>query len=255
MNEFILITLVTVSLLVVLTVLIYYVIKRVNLLMKNIFLDKISQLDFLSEDKENKINQLNEQISIKENEIKELEGKIEEYKAINFDDVLESDVVLPKYVDLDDGNLLENYKTVKEKFSFDVGDFLKKIINNDKNSEKDEKRYLLYKNVRNYFTYDVIYKLETYQSDEQYLIVFDLLSDEEKKALGKYLVKEKFDLKVFISKIDDLLVKTNPKIVVYVGDKNRNYDSIDPRIETIYDEKIMEGFKVLYKGVVLDYSV
>jgi len=254
MNEIILVIVVITALLIVLTTLIYYVIKRVNLLMKSIFLDKLSQLDFLSEEKENKISELNKEISLKEENINELESKIEEYKKFETKSK-ENDVILPKYADFEDGNLLSNYKIVKEKFDFNIEEILSKLVKENKSNINDEKKYLLYKNVKSYFTYDVIYKLETYQKDEQYLLITNLLNNEEKKFLSKYLVKEKFNLKKFISKIDELLIKSNPKIVVYVGDKNKNYNSIDSRIETIYDENIMEGFKIFYKGIVYDYSI
>ena len=66
MNEIIIIIAVIVLLLVILSFLLFFVTKRVNLLMKNTFVDKLNEFDFLIKDKENKISELNEEISNKE---------------------------------------------------------------------------------------------------------------------------------------------------------------------------------------------
>ena len=47
----------------------------------------------------------------------------------------------------------------------------------------------------------------------------------------------------------------NAKIVVTVGDKSKNYDKIDSRIVTVYDDNIIEGFRIYYKSIVYDFSI
>lgn len=254
MNEIILVTIVICCLLLIITTLILYVIKRVNLLTKSIFIDKLSQLDFLLEDKEKKLDELNKQISDNENKMIELEKKIGEYKNNDYNDTKKSDVVLPRYVDFEDDNLLSNYKAIKEKFNYNVDAILNAFIN-DKNYINDFNKYKVYERIRSYFSYDVIYKLETYQKNDQLLIISNLLNDEEKNLLNPFLIKENFNLKRFLAKLDDLLVKTDPKIVVTVGDKSKNYDKINSRIITVYDENIIEGFRIYYKGIVYDFSI
>ena len=254
MNEIVLVTIVVCCLLFIITSSIVYVIKRVNLLTKDIFIDKLSQLDFLLEDKEKKLDELNKKISDNKSDLLVLEQKIEEYKNNNYASVKNSDVVLPRYTDFEDNDLLSNYKIIKEKFNFNLEAALQTFIN-DKSLTDDSVKYKLCKRIRNYFSYDVVYKLETYQKNEQFLIVSGLLNDEEKNILDLDSIKERFNLKAFLSKLDDLLVKTNPEIVVVIGDKRKNYDKINSRIKTVYDEKIIEGFKIYYKGIVYDYSI
>ena len=40
-----------------------------------------------------------------------------------------------------------------------------------------------------------------------------------------------------------------------MGDKSKSYNDIDEYVETVYSDKITEGFKIEYKGVVFDYSI
>ena len=64
-----------------------------------------------------------------------------------------------------------------------------------------------------------------------------------------------FNIVNFVSKIDALISDTDPKIYIYVGDQRFNFNKLNPNIETIYDTKITEGFRIEYKGKIYDYSI
>ena len=80
MNEIILAIVVVVVLLVILASLFLFTVRRVNILVKKIFVDKLQEYDFLIDDKEKKIEELNGNIEIKKNEEKELEDLIKKLK-------------------------------------------------------------------------------------------------------------------------------------------------------------------------------
>ena len=81
MNEIVLAIIVVVVLLVILASLFLFTVKRVNILVKKIFVDKLQEYDFLIDDKEKKIEELNGNIEIKKNEEKELEDLINKLKT------------------------------------------------------------------------------------------------------------------------------------------------------------------------------
>ena len=83
MNEIVLAIIVVVVLLVILASLFLFTVKRVNILVKKIFVDKLQEYDFLIDDKEKKIEELNGNIEIKKNEEKELEDLINKLKTEN----------------------------------------------------------------------------------------------------------------------------------------------------------------------------
>lgn len=219
--------------------------------MKDNFIDKLTEFDFLIDNKEKKLEDLNNNILEKENTINELEKSAENNSYQNTTD--SEDVVLPKYADFEDGNLLSGYKVIKENFNFDV----KKIINDFiKNNIKDnDTNFELYKKIKSYFLYDVIYRIATYSPEEQSIIVSELLQEDERECIKDLLDTKRFNINKFIDKLDNLIMKTDPEIKILVGDKNSNYDYIDTNIKTIYDENITEGFKIIYQGIVYDYSI
>lgn len=254
MNEIILAIIVVLILLIVLACLFLFTVKRVNVLVKKIFVDKLQEYDFLIDDKEKKIEELNGNIEIKKNEEKELEDLINKLK-IEAEDFKkeEVDVVMPKGADYEDGNLLENYKKIKEGFSFDYEEKIKKFLESE--VTKDDGKFNVYLNIKNYFSHKTVYKISTYGSNEQRIIVNGLLTEDEKNLVKDLLDTSKFNIVKFINKIDDLIKNSDPKIYIYVSDKNMKFNDLDSNIETVFDEKLTEGFKVEYKGKVYDYSI
>lgn len=254
MNEIILAIIVVLILLIVLACLFLFTVKRVNVLVKKIFVDKLQEYDFLIDDKEKKIEELNGNIEIKKNEEKELEDLINKLK-IEAEDFKkeEVDVVMPKGADYEDGNLLENYKKIKEGFSFDYEEKIKKFLESE--VTKDDGKFNVYLNIKNYFSHKTVYKISTYGSNEQRIIVNGLLTEDEKKLVKDLLDTSKFNIVKFINKIEDLIKNNDPKIYIYVSDKNMKFNDLDSNIETVFDEKLTEGFKVEYKGKVYDYSI
>ena len=95
----------------------------------------------------------------------------------------------------------------------------------------------------------------TYQVEEQKLIINELLSEEEKNVLSKLINKKKFNIVKFLGELDDLILKSNPEIQIYIGNKNDNFNHLNENITTIYDDKITEGFRIVYRGIVYDYSI
>ena len=254
MSETLLVILVIVVLLLILSFLLYYIIKRVNLLSKNIFLNKMEEFDYLIENKEQKVTELNSTISEKEEYISNLEEKIFEFgDEPNKKEKNNNDVILPKYVDFESSDTLSSYKLIKDNFRFDAKVMIERFVNATQNDLNPN--YDTYIKVRSYFTYDVLYKLSTYQVNEQFMIITELLDSDEKTILNKYLTKKNFSIKKFINNLDELISKSNPEIKIFVGNKNENYNSISSNINTIYDENIVEGFKILYKGIIYDYSI
>lgn len=254
MNEIILAIIVVLILLIVLACLFLFTVKRVNVLVKKIFVDKLQEYDFLIDDKEKKIEELNGNIEIKKNEEKELEDLINKLK-IEAEDFKkeEVDVVMPKGADYEDGNLLENYKKIKEGFNFDYEEKIKKFLESE--VTKDDGKFNVYLNIKNYFSHKTVYKISTYGSNEQRIIVNGLLTEDEKKLVKDLLDTSKFNIVKFINKIEDLIKNNDPKIYIYVSDKNMKFNDLDSNIETVFDEKLTEGFKVEYKGKVYDYSI
>lgn len=231
-----------------------FTVKRVNVLMKKTFVDKLQEYDYLIDDKEKKIELLDRNLDKKTKSYAKLEREVEELEKSlkNVEEVKKEHVVLQTDADFEDGNILSSYKKIKDGFRFDIETKIKNFL--DK-IESDSSHYKLYCNVKNYFTHSSIYTIMTYQVEEQKLIINELLSPEEKEVLGSLINKKKFNIVKFLGELDALILKSNPEIKVFVGNKNESFNYLNENITTIYDDSITEGFKIVYKGIVYDYSI
>ena len=90
------------------------------------------------------------------------------------------------------------------------------------------------------------------------------LEEELKKMLSnkEYKVYETFKLVVsdhsidnFIDYLDQLVNLNNPKITILVGNKSENYDHLSENIETVFNDKIYRGIKIIYRNKVYDFSL
>jgi len=240
-------------LLLILTLLLLYIVKKVNLVSKDVFMNKLENFNSLIDDKDKKLEELNEIINKKEKIMSDLNESINvlEKKQSRKKEIT-TEVILPKGADYEDENILKNYKKIRENFNFNKKNIIISFINNGNNC--DINIYYTLKKIRSYFSYDVIYKIMSYDKTIQRKIVDELLLDNE-KVYVKDLLSKNFNINRFISKLDERLTKANPEILIYSGDKSENFDYLSKLVRTIYDESITEGFKIEYKGVIYDYSI
>ena len=254
MGEILLAIGVVLILLSLLVIIFTFTVKRVNVLMKKTFVDKLQEYDYLIDDKEKKIDMLDRSIDRKTKSFAKLEQEVEELEKSlqSVEEAKKEQVILQTEADFEDGNILSGYKKIKEGFNFNVEEKIKEFLDE---IGDDEHQYELYCNVRNYFSHSSVYTIMTYQVEEQKLIVKELLSDEEKEVLDKLINKKKFNIVKFLSEHDILIENSNPEIKIITGTKNVNYNHLNKYINTVFDSNITEGFKIVYRGRVYDYSI
>ena len=59
----------------------------------------------------------------------------------------------------------------------------------------------------------------------------------------------------FISYLDELVDLNSPRIKILVGNKSENYDHLSDYIETVFNDRIYRGIKIIYKNKVYDFSL
>lgn len=223
-------------------------VKRIDYNTKKYFVDKLQDYDYLIEEKQQILNKLNKEIEEnKKNLIKmpEEEVKIVKHQRNNY-----QNLSTPKYIDQE---LFKKYKHIKEKFSFNYNEIIKKFM--DTSLTDENTNYKIALNIKNKFTNEEVYKIINLREKEQKEYILNLLDLEEKKFLENFINLDKFKVKKLITNLDTFLYKNDPKVYIYTGDKNANYNEINSNIETVYDESINEGIRIHYKGIIHDYSL
>ena len=82
-----------------------------------------------------------------------------------------------------------------------------------------------------------------------------MLNEDEYKVFYDYLKHHKFKLNRFLLDFELNIEKTNPVIEVITGDKNKNYNHINPYVKTSYSDDIYKGIIIKYQDRIYDYSI
>ena len=232
----------------------FYILKRMVNKMdqesKSYFLNNLQDYDKLIDEKESKLETIKESLeSLKEQESKnQSEGKEDHSKM---DPSALQAVISP---DLQDGNILKTMREIQDKFQLQHDATIKQFVKNHPEDKNKTKEYKLCQNVLNLLTFDFAYELETTMEKERWNKVLVKLNDETKQ----YLKKQKCFEKPFNEAriwIEDRAKETDPNIYILTGEKDKNYNDIDSRIQMKYDESIYLGLMICYQNKLYDYSL
>lgn len=222
-------------------------VKKINSQTKLYFVDKLQEYDYLIQDKQEKLNQINNELKEKETQKKE-ENIIVNKNNYEFDYNIIDLLNKTKYQDDD---ILKLAKEIDTKFNLDYNSILNKFIScvTDNNNI-----YNFCLKLKQKFSSKVIYDIKLLDDYRDYL----------KKMLDKneYKIYEVFEttnndtsIENFITYINELIDLNNPNILVYVGKKDENYDHLSKYIHTKYTSSIYRGIKVIYKNKLYDFSL
>ena len=222
-------------------------VKKINKQTKLYFVDKSQEYDYLINEKVEQLKELDKQIKEKEL-IQDKDKKVNGNNNYEFD---YSIIDLFNNTKYQDKNIFELSKKMDEKFNIDkeklIKDFLSISVNDDS--------YLFCKKLKSKFTSDIIYSLKILSLEELDKKLKEILSGDEYKLYQLYSEANKKNIDGFVDYINELIDLNNPNIVVYVGDKNENYDHLSKYIKTIYSSDIYRGIKIKYQNKIYDYSL
>lgn len=224
-------------------------VKKINSQTKLYFVDKLQEYDYLIDQKEERLNKINQEI--KEKELKrESDHASTNLKTYEFDYQF---IDLLNKTQYQDKNIFELTKKIDEKFNLDYVGLLKKFLAN----VNDDGTYQFCMELRKKFTSDEIYHLKVMDLDEQKKYLKDKLSEREYQIYNLYLNLDKNSVSIdgFIDYLNEMIDLNNPNILVYVGKKDENYDYLSKYVKTVYSKDIYRGIKIIYRKKIYDYSL
>ena len=69
------------------------------------------------------------------------------------------------------------------------------------------------------------------------------------------LTESKASVDGFLDYLNELIDLNSPKLTVYVGRRDENYDHLSKYIKTVYSKDIYKGIRIIYKKRIYDYSL
>lgn len=224
-------------------------VRIVNSQTKSYFVNKLQGYDDLIRDKESKLSEIDELIKDKEKGIKEDNTHNDVKTGYAFDTNV---IDLLNSTQYQDKNIFELNKKIDENFVVNYEELVKDFLA----LCDEDKDYDFCLNLRGKFSSDVIYDLKSMMSDKQEEELKEMLSNKEYKVYEAFkLVVSDHSIDNFIDYLDQLVDLNNPKITILVGNKSENYDHLSENIETVFNDKIYRGIKIIYRNKVYDFSL
>ena len=224
-------------------------VRIVNSQTKSYFVNKLQGYDDLIRDKESKLSEIDELIKDKEKGIEEDNTHNDVKTGYAFDTNV---IDLLNSTQYQDKNIFELNKKIDENFVVNYEELVKDFLA----LCDEDKDYDFCLNLRGKFSSDVIYVLKSMMSDKQEEELKKMLSNKEYKVYEAFkLVVSDHSIDNFIDYLDQLVDLNNPKITILVGNKSENYDHLSENIETVFNDKIYRGIKIIYRNKVYDFSL
>ena len=247
MTYFIISFVVIILLVVAMSLVLKNAVKTIDDKSKSYFVDKLKEYDYLIDEKEKRLSQLEDELEKRKNGLKEnniIGGK----PNYDFDSSIIDLLTETSYLDK---NIFEINKRIEEKFIINYEDLIKDFLSNIKNDDK----YDFCLNLRNKFNPEEIYKIEIKLPEEREEYLKEILSKEEYMVYEIFIASNKFNMEDFIDYLNRLIELNDPTITILVPNKSTNFDHIDNKIKTKVSENIYKGIKILYKNKVYDFSL
>lgn len=215
---------------------------------KRYYVEKLEEYDKIIDDKENKINDLNEEIKNKKVEAESIKSIVQN-DGIDFDVNIVDILSRTKYQE-DDFFKIE--KKINENFNYDY----EKIVKSFVEKIDFEKDYKFARKLRKKFTPEKIFKLKTLGEKELEEELSKMLDEKEFEIFMVYKNTHlKFNFDEYIIFLDELKALNDPHVIVYVGDRNVSFNDISKSVKTKYDANIYKGIKILFRNRMYDFSL
>ena len=189
----------------------------VNSQTKSYFVNKLQDYDDLIEDKESKLEALDEEIKNREKGIKE-----EKQERTNSVYAFDTNVIdLLNGAKYQNENIFELNKKIDENFVVNYEELIRDFLS----LCDDSKDYDFCLNLRKKFDSKTIYNLKLLLKDEYEEAIKEMLTNKEYKVYEAFkVINTENTVDNFIDYLDQLIDLNSPKIKVLVGNKNENYE-------------------------------
>ena len=247
MGTFIISFVVIILLVLAMSLILKNTVKTIDDKSKSYFVDKLKQYDYLIDEKEKKLSELEEELEKRKNGLEEnrtREGKV----TYDFDNSIIDLLTETSYLDK---NIFAINKKIEEKFIIDYEDLIRDFLANI----KSDNMYDFSLKLRSKFTPSEIYKIEVMLPDEREEYLSKFLTSDEHKIYEIFLSSNIFNMEDFIDYLNRLIELNDPTVTILVPNRNVNYDYIDKRIKTRVSDNIYKGIKILYRNKIYDFSL
>ncbi len=212
--------------------------------------DRITIYDDLIEEKQARLEAVQNRVDTLEKRLRELEES-EELRTVPT-----GQMFFTRTTGYCSPDLKRDYRDMREHFSFDrrglVKDFLASYVVPDTKHE-----YEMIDDLCNTLSGDLCYRLLAFDSDEQFEALNDSFDEDGKKLLEAYVEERgQFDTTDrFVYWLSCRRDRLDPSIVVRTAERDDDFSDLSPLVKTVYDSGLCEGIQIIAGRQLYDYGI
>ena len=212
--------------------------------------DRIMIYDDLIEEKQARLEAVQNRVDTLEKRLRELE-EAEELRTVPT-----GQMFFTRTTGYCSPDLKKDYRNMREHFSFDRRSLVKDFLASYKVPDTKHE-FEVIEDLYNMLSGDLCYRLLAFDSDEQFEVLNDSLDEEGKKLLDAY-IEEKggFDTTDrFVYWLACRKDRLDPSVVVRTPEKDDDFSDLSPLIKTVYDSGLCEGVQIVAGRQLYDYGI
>lgn len=212
--------------------------------------DRILIYDDLIEEKQARLESVQNRVDALERRLRELEGIEDEHS------VPTGQMFFTRTTGYCSPDLKKDYRNMREHFSFDrrglVKDFLASYDVPDTSHE-----YKVIEDICDSLGGETCYRMLAFENDEQLEILRDALDEDGQKLLDLYEEERGgFDTTDrFLYWLECRKDRIDPSVVVRTGEKDDDFSDLSPLVKTVYDSGLCEGIQIIAGRKLYDFGI
>ncbi len=212
--------------------------------------DRILIYDDLIEEKQARLESIQNRVDTLERRLRELEEGEDAHT------VATGQMFFTRTTGYCSPDLKMDYRNMREHFSFDrrglVKDFLASYVVPDTKHE-----YEVIDDLYKSLSGDLCYRLLAFDSSEQFEALNDSLDEDGRKLLAAYVEERgRFDTADrFVYWLECRRDRLDPSVIVRTAEKDDDFSDLSPLVKTIYDKGLCEGIQIIAGRQLYDFGI
>ncbi|MDR1013781.1 MAG: hypothetical protein LBL86_02205 [Coriobacteriales bacterium] len=153
-----------------------------------------------------------------------------------------------------DADFVREYREIRSNFVFDSGQVARETL--ERLPTERDPRVAAARRILDEVDLEVTYGLMTLSGEEQQTLLAELFEGEQRALLDEYAERSGyFEIYDFLGWLKQYVFANDVEVSIRTSRPGENFDSLDERVQTSYDDTLCEGISIVSAGKLYDFSI
>ncbi|MDR0350187.1 MAG: hypothetical protein LBH64_01385 [Coriobacteriales bacterium] len=158
-----------------------------------------------------------------------------------------------------DAEFIEEYREIRDNFVFDSGKLVRSVVNQLPGKDEltpEQRKAAIAQEILDGLDIEATYNLMTLSGDDQLALFREVLQGEKLQLLEEYAARGGyFETYDFLGWLRQYVFENASTISIRTSHRGEDFDALDARVTTSYDDTLCEGISIVSGGKLYDFSI